>query len=54
MWPSHEIKYGDVGGSPQHFWVLRPYPSLLVAGRVPGIDTSLGTDRQLFRITHGN
>lgn len=50
MWPSgngHEIRYGEVGGSPQHLWVLRPDPSLLLAGRVTGIDTSLGTDNSL-------
>lgn len=54
MWPSgngHEIRYGEEGGSPQHPPVLRPYPSLLLAGRVSGIDTSLGTDNSLQLLT---
>jgi len=38
-----ELRYGEAGGSPQHLTVLRPwpYPSLLSAERVTGIDTSL-------------
>ena len=42
-----ELRYGEAGGSPHHLPVLRLYPSLLLAGRVTGIDTSLGTDNSL-------